>query len=74
MKSSSQSLSDNQQLPWQQSTVFRPDNKASRWKKIVMFLDYDGTLSPFSKDLDRAFISKKMRTYVKRLARCFPSP
>lgn len=30
---------------------------ASRGKQIVMFLDYDGTLSPIVEDPDRAFMS-----------------
>ncbi|KAK4759512.1 hypothetical protein SAY87_022643 [Trapa incisa] len=45
----------------------------SKGKQIVMFLDYDGTLSPIVDDPDRAFISHKMRTTVKKLARCFPT-
>ncbi|CAI0429197.1 unnamed protein product [Linum tenue] len=83
MKSSSQSLSEDQQLPWQQQQqqITLPsamDNfdqimEASRGKQIVMFLDYDGTLSPIVDDPDRAFMSKKMRTTVRRLARCFPT-
>ncbi|KAK4766809.1 hypothetical protein SAY87_008451 [Trapa incisa] len=46
---------------------------ASRGKQIVMFLDYDGTLSPIVDDPDRAFMSDKMRATVKKLARCFPT-
>lgn len=30
---------------------------ASKGKQIVMFLDYDGTLSPIVEDPDRAFMS-----------------
>ncbi|CAI0429202.1 unnamed protein product [Linum tenue] len=76
MKSSSQSLSEQQQ---QQITLpsamdnFDQIMEASRGKQIVMFLDYDGTLSPIVDDPDRAFMSKKMRTTVRRLARCFPT-
>ncbi|CAI0429200.1 unnamed protein product [Linum tenue] len=64
-------MKSNQQLPWQQQQqqITLPsamDNfdqimEASRGKQIVMFLDYDGTLSPI------------MRTTVRRLARCFPT-
>ena len=32
----------------------------SEGKKIVMFLDYDGTLSPIVDDPDRAFMSKEV--------------
>ncbi|KAJ4871456.1 putative trehalose-phosphate phosphatase H [Raphanus sativus] len=33
---------------------------ASERKQIVMFLDYDGTLSPIVDDPDRAFMSKQV--------------
>lgn len=33
----------------------------SEGKQIVMFLDYDGTLSPIVDDPDRAFMSNKVR-------------
>ncbi|KAF8012204.1 hypothetical protein BT93_I0363 [Corymbia citriodora subsp. variegata] len=46
---------------------------ASQGKQIVMFLDYDGTLSPIVDNPDKAFMSNKMRTTVKKLARCFPT-
>ncbi|KAL5753509.1 hypothetical protein ACOSP7_021729 [Xanthoceras sorbifolium] len=46
---------------------------ASKGKQIVMFLDYDGTLSPIVDDPDQAFMSNKMRKTVKKLARCFPT-
>ncbi|EFH45186.1 predicted protein [Arabidopsis lyrata subsp. lyrata] len=45
----------------------------SEGKQIVMFLDYDGTLSPIVDDPDRAFMSKKMRRTVRKLANCFPT-
>ncbi|KAI3943514.1 hypothetical protein MKW92_009705 [Papaver armeniacum] len=46
---------------------------ASKGKQIVMFLDYDGTLSPIVADPDRAFMSESMRTAVKDVARYFPT-
>ncbi|KAG9141856.1 hypothetical protein Leryth_013972 [Lithospermum erythrorhizon] len=46
---------------------------ASKGKQIVMFLDYDGTLSPIVDDPDRAFMSDAMRATVRKLARYFPS-
>ncbi|XP_039064983.1 probable trehalose-phosphate phosphatase J [Hibiscus syriacus] len=46
---------------------------ASKGKQIVMFLDYDGTLSPIVADPDRAFMSKKMRKTVRKVAKCFPT-
>ncbi|MED6183299.1 hypothetical protein PIB30_036660 [Stylosanthes scabra] len=45
----------------------------SKGKQIVMFLDYDGTLSPIVEDPDRAFMSNSMRKTVRKLARCFPT-
>ncbi|KAG9138327.1 hypothetical protein Leryth_001522 [Lithospermum erythrorhizon] len=46
---------------------------ASKGKQIVMFLDYDGTLSPIVEDPDRAFMSDAMRATVRKLARHFPT-
>ncbi|XP_042397385.1 probable trehalose-phosphate phosphatase 6 isoform X2 [Zingiber officinale] len=46
---------------------------ATRGKQIVMFLDYDGTLSPIVDDPDSAFISETMRAAVKEVAKCFPT-
>lgn len=37
---------------------------ASRGKQIVMFLDYDGTLSPIVDDPDRAFMSDSVSIYA----------
>ncbi|OIV97518.1 hypothetical protein TanjilG_11042 [Lupinus angustifolius] len=47
--------------------------EASKGKQIVMFLDYDGTLSPIVEDPDRAYMSNSMRKTVRKLARCFPT-
>lgn len=33
-------------------------------KKLVMFLDYDGTLSPIVDDPDRAFMSGDVRNLI----------
>ncbi|KAK7844095.1 putative trehalose-phosphate phosphatase j [Quercus suber] len=46
---------------------------ASKGKQIVMFLDYDGTLSPIVEDPDRAFMSREMREVVRDVARYFPT-
>ncbi|XP_010546407.1 PREDICTED: probable trehalose-phosphate phosphatase J [Tarenaya hassleriana] len=53
--------------------MFEQIIEASRGKRIVMFLDYDGTLSPIVDDPDRAFMSSKMRRTVRKLAKCFPT-
>ncbi|XP_057431241.1 probable trehalose-phosphate phosphatase J isoform X2 [Lotus japonicus] len=47
--------------------------EASKGKQIVMFLDYDGTLSPIVDDADCAFMSDSMRKTVRKLARCCPT-
>lgn len=41
--------------------MFKQITKASMGKQIVMFLDYDGTLSPIVDDPDRAFMSDEVR-------------
>lgn len=46
---------------------------ASKGKQIVMFLDYDGTLSPIVDDPDSAYMSDAMRAAVKDVARYFPT-
>ncbi|CAK9318201.1 unnamed protein product [Citrullus colocynthis] len=47
--------------------------KGLKRKKIVVFLDYDGTLSPIVDDPDRAFMSPEMRAAVREVAKCFPT-
>ncbi|KAL9258535.1 putative trehalose-phosphate phosphatase D [Drosera capensis] len=42
-------------------------------KQIVMFLDYDGTLSPIVNDPDRAFMSDEMRVAIRGVAKRFPT-
>ncbi|CAD6217030.1 unnamed protein product [Miscanthus lutarioriparius] len=46
---------------------------AAKGKQIVMFLDYDGTLSPIVEDPDRAIMSEEMREAVRRVAEHFPT-
>ncbi|XP_022554297.1 probable trehalose-phosphate phosphatase I isoform X2 [Brassica napus] len=53
--------------------MFEKIKEASGGKQIVIFLDYDGTLSPIVDDPDKAFMSSKMRRTVKKLAKCFPT-
>ncbi|KAJ4705872.1 Trehalose 6-phosphate phosphatase [Melia azedarach] len=47
--------------------------KAAKGKKIAVFLDYDGTLSPIVDDPDRAFMSDEMRAAVREVAKYFPT-
>ncbi|CAL5064676.1 unnamed protein product [Urochloa decumbens] len=46
---------------------------ASEGKRVVMFLDYDGTLSPIVDDPDAAFMSETMRMAVRSVAKHFPT-
>ncbi|KAG9451545.1 hypothetical protein H6P81_011510 [Aristolochia fimbriata] len=54
-------------------SMFEQIMNASQGKQIVMFLDYDGTLSPIVEDPDRAFMSEAMRKAVRDVARYFPT-
>ncbi|XP_064954008.1 probable trehalose-phosphate phosphatase 6 isoform X1 [Musa acuminata AAA Group] len=54
-------------------SVFEDIVAASKGKQIVVFLDYDGTLSPIVDDPDRAFISNAMKETVRDVARHFPT-
>ncbi|KAL9240521.1 hypothetical protein vseg_014729 [Gypsophila vaccaria] len=45
----------------------------AKGKKIVVFLDYDGTLSPIVEDPDLAFMPDTMRSAVRRVASHFPT-
>ncbi|KAI3735156.1 hypothetical protein L6452_14644 [Arctium lappa] len=47
-------------------------NKA-KGKRIALFLDYDGTLSPIVDNPDHAFMSDAMRTAVKNVAKDIPT-
>ncbi|XP_078180372.1 putative trehalose-phosphate phosphatase 6 [Carex rostrata] len=54
-------------------SMFEQIMSASNGKQIVMFLDYDGTLSPIVDDPDSAFMSDTMRKAVRSVARYFPT-
>ncbi|XP_024022332.1 probable trehalose-phosphate phosphatase C [Morus notabilis] len=47
--------------------------KSAKGKRIVVFLDYDGTLSPIVDDPDLAFMSDEMRAAVREVAKYFPT-
>ncbi|KAJ4728133.1 Trehalose 6-phosphate phosphatase [Melia azedarach] len=53
--------------------VFERMIAAAKGKKIVMFLDYDGTLSPIVEDPNKAVMSDAMRSAVQEVARYFPT-
>ncbi|KAL6656993.1 hypothetical protein ACP70R_004773 [Stipagrostis hirtigluma subsp. patula] len=46
---------------------------AAKGKQIVMFLDYDGTLSPIVRDPDSAVMTDEMREAVRGVAEHFPT-
>uniref|UniRef100_A0A3Q7HV25 trehalose-phosphatase n=1 Tax=Solanum lycopersicum TaxID=4081 RepID=A0A3Q7HV25_SOLLC len=52
---------------------FQQIMRQARNKQIVIFLDYDGTLSPIVDDPDRAFMSNEMRSVVSNVAKYFPT-
>ncbi|RAL37015.1 hypothetical protein DM860_003937 [Cuscuta australis] len=52
---------------------FEEIKEACKGKQIVMFLDYDGTLSPIVADPDKAFITTQMRETVRDVAKHFPT-
>ncbi|KAK7334500.1 hypothetical protein VNO80_26257 [Phaseolus coccineus] len=45
----------------------------AKGKRIALFLDYDGTLSPIVDNPDCAFMSDNMRAAVKKVAEYFPT-
>lgn len=52
---------------------FEKITKNAKNKKIAVFLDYDGTLSPIVDQPDRAIMSDAMRSAVRNVAKCFPT-
>ncbi|WJX36479.1 trehalose-phosphatase [Trifolium repens] len=52
---------------------FEQITNCAKGKKIALFLDYDGTLSPIVDNPDRAFMSDNMRAAVKNVAEYFPT-
>ncbi|KAG8377377.1 hypothetical protein BUALT_Bualt08G0026700 [Buddleja alternifolia] len=54
-------------------SMFEEIMSASKGKQIVVFLDYDGTLSPIVEDPDRAFMTTEMREAVRNVAKFLPT-
>ncbi|KAK7322447.1 hypothetical protein VNO77_25827 [Canavalia gladiata] len=54
-------------------TSFEQITTCAKGKRIALFLDYDGTLSPIVDNPDCAFMSDNMRAAVKKVAEYFPT-
>ncbi|KAL9321621.1 hypothetical protein ACSQ67_009674 [Phaseolus vulgaris] len=54
-------------------TSFDQISNCAKGKRIALFLDYDGTLSPIVDNPDCAFMSDNMRAAVKKVAEYFPT-
>lgn len=52
---------------------FEAIGRLARGRKLAVFLDYDGTLTPIVRDPDRAFMSREMRDSVRACAQVFPT-
>uniref|UniRef100_A0A0D9VGH2 Trehalose-phosphatase n=1 Tax=Leersia perrieri TaxID=77586 RepID=A0A0D9VGH2_9ORYZ len=52
---------------------FEQITTSAQGKKVALFLDYDGTLSPIVDDPERAFMRPEIREAVKNIARLFPT-
>lgn len=46
--------------------------KDNRQKQLILFLDYDGTLTPIVDDPEKAFLSEPMRSLLKRMSQMIP--
>ncbi|KAG2299024.1 hypothetical protein Bca52824_035496 [Brassica carinata] len=54
-------------------TTFEKIMSVGKGKRIALFLDYDGTLSPIVEEPDAAYMSSDMRTAVQNVAKYFPT-
>ncbi|CAI9092519.1 OLC1v1027775C1 [Oldenlandia corymbosa var. corymbosa] len=69
-------VEDSKYLNWLKEhpsalTVFQEIMNAANGKQIVVFLDYDGTLTPIVDDPEKAFMSPAMRSAVRDVAKKF---
>ncbi|KAH7864470.1 hypothetical protein Vadar_029917 [Vaccinium darrowii] len=53
--------------------TFKQLMRIAKGKRIVVFLDYDGTLSNIVDNPEKAFMTKEMRMAVREVACCFPT-
>ncbi|KNA17803.1 hypothetical protein SOVF_076230 [Spinacia oleracea] len=54
-------------------TSFEQITHFAKGKRLALFLDYDGTLSPIVDNPDMAFMSEDMRSAVKNVSKLFPT-
>ncbi|KAK9850962.1 hypothetical protein WJX84_003437 [Apatococcus fuscideae] len=52
---------------------FSKISQGAKGKRLAVFLDYDGTLTPIVKNPDEAFMTEQMRDIVRQLAQLFPT-
>ncbi|KAG2451354.1 hypothetical protein HYH02_003958 [Chlamydomonas schloesseri] len=69
---------DEAYLKWQEKhpcvlTHFASFKAAVDGKRLAVFLDYDGTLTPIVSNPDEAVMSEEMRDVVRSVARAFPT-
>ncbi|KAK2996958.1 hypothetical protein RJ639_025613, partial [Escallonia herrerae] len=53
--------------------TFEQITNFAKGKRVALFLDYDGTLSPIVDNPDHAFMSNAMRAAVRAVAKHFPT-
>ncbi|KAK3040073.1 hypothetical protein RJ639_027799 [Escallonia herrerae] len=53
--------------------TFEQTTNFAKGKRVALFLDYDGTLSPIVDNPDQAFMSNAMRAAVRAVAKHFPT-
>ncbi|XP_058225642.1 probable trehalose-phosphate phosphatase C isoform X1 [Rhododendron vialii] len=53
--------------------AFKHMMSIAKGRKMVVFLDYDGTLSDIVENPEKAFMTNKMRMAVREVASCFPT-
>ncbi|XP_057473842.1 probable trehalose-phosphate phosphatase F [Actinidia eriantha] len=54
-------------------SAFEHITNYAKGKRLALFLDYDGTLSPIVDNPECAFMSNAMRAAVRNVAKCFPT-
>ncbi|CAI9762469.1 unnamed protein product [Fraxinus pennsylvanica] len=69
---------DEKYISWREEhpcalASFHQMMNSAKGKQIVVFLDYDGTLSPIVNDPNHAFMTDRMRSAVNDVARRFPT-